>query len=84
MEIAPQDPQVLLLLADSELRQGNIMEAQAFIQRRDALGSDAATLELAARIEDAAGNRMAAARYRQKLHDEFPGYVPPAQTVRSP
>lgn len=84
LEIAPQDPQVLLLLADSELRQGNIMEAQAFIQRRDALGSDAATLELAARIEDAAGNRMAAARYRQKLHDEFPGYVPPAQTVRSP
>jgi type IV pilus assembly protein PilF len=84
LEIAPEERQVLLLLADSELQQGKIMEAQAFVQRRDALGSDAATLELAARIEDAAGNRMAAARYRQKLHDEFPGYVPVAQKSPTP
>jgi type IV pilus assembly protein PilF len=84
LEIEAQDPRVLLLLADTELRQGKIREAQAFIQRRDSLGNDAATLELAARIEDAAGNRMAAARYRQKLHDDFPDYVPGAAPTRSP
>lgn len=84
LEIEAQDPRILLLLADTELRQGKIREAQAFIQRRDALGSDAATLELAARIEDAAGNRMAAARYRQKLHDDFPDYVPGPAATRSP
>ena len=57
--VLPRDPQVLYMLADVELKQGTIMEAQAFIQRRDALGADGATLDLAARIEDADGNRLA-------------------------
>lgn len=84
LEIAPQDRQVLLLLAESELRQGKIMEAQAFIQRRDSLGADMETLELAATIEDAADNRHAAARYRQRLKDQFPNHVPTGEGARKP
>ncbi len=80
----PQDKILLYLLAEVELRQGKVFEAQAFVQRRDALGADAKTLELAARIEDAAGNAMAAARYRQRLHDEFPEAVSTGEGTRSP
>ena len=80
----PQDKTLLFLLADVELRQGKTFEAQAFIQRRDALGADAKTLELAARIEDSAGNALGAARYRQRLHDEFPEHVSTGEGTRSP
>lgn len=80
----PDDRGLLYLLADVELRQGKIFEAQAFIQRRDGLGSDARTLELAARIEDAAGNAHGAARYRQRLREQFPDYVPTGEGARSP
>ena len=76
LEFAPEDGQLLLLLADTELHQGQTLEARAFVQRRDALGADGATLFLAARIEDAAGNPTAAARYRERLRTEFPEYVP--------
>lgn len=82
--LSPDDASVLFLLADTSLRQGKMMEAQAFIQRRDALGGDAETLELAARIEDAAGNEMAAARYRERLRIEFPDYVPTGEGARAP
>ena len=84
LELEPEDGQVLLLLADSELQQGQLLEAQAFIQRRDSLGSDAQTLELAARIEEAANNPLGAARYRQRLRDEFPDHVPASQGARTP
>jgi type IV pilus assembly protein PilF len=84
LEFAPEDGQLLLLLADTELRQGQTLEARAFVQRRDALGADAATLELAARIEDAAGDRIAAARYRQRLREQFPDYVPTGEGATTP
>jgi type IV pilus assembly protein PilF len=84
LAVSPRDSQALLLIADATLRQRKILEAQAFIQRRDALGSDIATLVLAARIEDAANNRLAAARYRQRLKEEFPNYVPTGEGARSP
>ena len=80
LEFGPEDRQLLYLLADTELRQGQTLEARAFIQRRDALGADAATLELAASIEDAAGDRTSASRLRQRLRDEFPDDVPGAAT----
>ncbi len=80
----PQDRALLYLLADLELRQEKFLEARAFIQRRDALGADAKTLELAARIEDAAGDSQAAARYRQRLHAEFPEAVSTGEGTRSP
>lgn len=81
---APTDMTLLYLLADVELRQGHVFEAQAFIQRRDALGADGATLALAARIEDAARNAQAAARYRARLRAEFPDYAPTGEGARSP
>ena len=84
LKLSSRDAATLYLLADTQLHQGKIMEAQAFIQRRDGLGSDAKTLELAARIEDAAGNAHAAARYRQRLKDEFPNAVPTGEGARSP
>ncbi len=84
LEFAPEDPQLLYLLADTEFRQGQTMEARAFIQRRDALGADAATLELAASIEDAAGDRVSAARLRQRLRDEFPDHVPTGEGAATP
>ena len=74
--LAPQDAQVLHGLALASLRLGKLMEARAFIERRDALGSDAQALELAARIEDAANDDHAEERYRQRLRNEFPDYVP--------
>lgn len=80
----PQDKALLYLLAELELRQGKTFEAQAFIQRRDALGADAKTLELGARIEEAAGNAQGAARYRKRLHDEFPETVSTGEGTRSP
>ena len=81
---APTDKTLLFMLADIELRQGKTFEAQAFIQRRDALCADGATLELAARIEDAAGNAQGAARYRARLRSEFPEYAPTGEGARSP
>jgi type IV pilus assembly protein PilF len=72
LEKAPDQPEVLLTLARVEYAQGKFMDARAFIQRRDALGSTAEVLDLAARIEDGAGDYRAAARYRQRLQDEFP------------
>jgi type IV pilus assembly protein PilF len=81
---SPQNRHALLLMADVELRQHKIMEAQAFVQRLDSLGDDIATLVLAARIEDAANNPANAARYRQRLKEVFPNYVPTGEGARSP
>lgn len=80
----PEDRNLLYLLADTEFRQGKFFEAQAFIQRRDALGADANTLDLAARVEEGAGNAMGAARYRERLRQEFPKHVPTGEGARSP
>lgn len=80
LEFAPEDPKLLYLLADTELRQGHLLEARAFVQRRDALGADAATLDLAARIEDATGDSASASRLRQRRRDQFPEGVPGAAT----
>lgn len=84
LEFAPEDGGLLLQLADTELQQGQAFEARAFVQRRDALGADPATLTLAARIEDAAGDRNAAARYRQRLREEFPDYMPTGEGATTP
>ena len=58
---------VLMALAQAALAQGDTLEARAFVQRREAMGASDDVLELAARIEDAAGNPAAAARYRARL-----------------
>jgi type IV pilus assembly protein PilF len=84
LEFTPDDPSVLLMLADVSLRQGKLLEARAFVQRREALGADAATLALAAQVEAAAGDRMAEARYRELLRERFPGYAPTGEGAAPP
>jgi type IV pilus assembly protein PilF len=82
VKLVPSDRNVLMLLAETELQLGRTLEARAFVQRSDALGPDASTLALAARVEDAAGDAVAAARYRKRLREEFPGYASAAEGVR--
>jgi type IV pilus assembly protein PilF len=82
--LVPEDAVVLYLLADVHFRQNKLFEARAFLQRRDALGPDAATLELGARIEAAAGDNQAAARYRERLRTEFPDHVPTGEGAATP
>jgi len=66
----PDSAEALFTLAEVQLALGRPMEARAFIQRREALGAaDARVLELAARVEDAAGDSRAAARYRERLRN---------------
>jgi type IV pilus assembly protein PilF len=61
---------VLLGLAQAELAQGNVMEARGFVQRREAMGPTPEVLEVAAKIEDAAGNPAAAARIRSRIRGD--------------
>jgi type IV pilus assembly protein PilF len=61
---------VLMSLAQVKLAQGAYFEARAFVQRREAMGATPDVLELAARIEEAAGDRAAAARYRARARGE--------------
>jgi type IV pilus assembly protein PilF len=58
---------VLMGLAQASLAQGKLLEARGFIQRRESMGATTDVLELAARIEEAAGDTAAAARYRVRL-----------------
>lgn len=82
--MAPRDRRLLLMLAESQLRLGRPMDARAFVQRADALGPDPMTLELAARVEDLAGDAISAARYRSRLHTEFPKFAPNAGGAGKP
>ena len=67
LNAAPLDPRVLQALAQVKLAQGQWLEARAFVQRLLSVDVSAEAFELAARIEDGAGDRVAAARYRQQL-----------------
>jgi type IV pilus assembly protein PilF len=79
LELAPENRLLLTQMAEVQLRRGDAMSARAFYQRREALGSPTAELfELGARIEDAAGDRAAAARYRQRAQDQRPAPSQPA------
>lgn len=78
LDKVPDQPEALFTLAQVEYAKGSYLEARAFIQRRDAMGSTAEVLDLAARIEDAAGDHRSAEQYRQRLRDEFPNASPVA------
>jgi type IV pilus assembly protein PilF len=84
LEQVPNAPEVLLMLAQVELSRGQWLEARAFVQRNIALGLSAQALDLAAKIEDAAGNAAAAARYRQQRSEQFPDVAPTGEAVHSP
>jgi Tfp pilus assembly protein PilF len=72
------------MLAEAQLRLNHPLEARAFVQRSDALGPDPLTLAMATRVETAAGDTVAAAKYRQRLHSEFPKYAPTGEGARKP
>jgi type IV pilus assembly protein PilF len=82
--IAPRSRQVLLMLAEAQLRLKRPLEARAFVQRSDALGPDPFTLMLGAKVEHEAGNEAAAARYRQRLQEQFPKLAPTGQGAGKP
>lgn len=84
LDKSPNDPDVLLMLARVELAQGQWMEARAFVQRRLVLGTTAEVLDLAAKIEDAAGNAAAASRYRQQRDQQFPDAAPTGEEAHTP
>jgi type IV pilus assembly protein PilF len=66
--LSPANAQALTGLSKLELRRGNLLNARAFLQRREAAGPlGAAELALAVEIESAAGDPRAAARYRNQL-----------------
>lgn len=84
LDQVPNAPEVLLMLAQVELSRGQWFEARAFVQRYLASGATAEALDLAAKIEDAAGNAVAAARYRQQRSEQFPDAAPTGEAVHSP
>jgi len=64
---------VLLPMADVQYRKGAYLNARAFLQRFEAVGTkDAHSLLLGFRIESALGDEATAARYKKDLLSEFP------------
>jgi type IV pilus assembly protein PilF len=85
LNLAPQDPHLLGQMIRVKFHQGDLMGARAFLQRREALGAPgAAMLELAVKIEERAGDSAAAARYRQQLATQHPGYTAPPANGSQP
>lgn len=80
----PQDPQVLLTLAEVKFAQGQWLEARAFVQRCLAAGRSSVALDLAAQIEDAAGDKAAAARYRQQRAEQISDPAPTGEGAHQP
>lgn len=77
--IDPNGPELLEQMARLQYRQGDYMGARAFFQRRESVGEvGAELLELAIAIEEGAGDRNAAERYRSRLRTSYPDYTPTA------
>lgn len=81
---ASNDPRVLFTLAEVKFGQGQWLEARAFVQRRLAVAPTADALDLAARIEDAAGDKAAAAKYRKQRADMYPNAEPAGEGAHAP
>ena len=73
LEIDPRNAYALASMAEYQYAQGRYFEARAFSERRLAAApADASVLQLAVRIEERLGDRVAASRYQQRLRAEFP------------
>jgi type IV pilus assembly protein PilF len=69
----PDQPDVLLPLAQILYEKGDYFRARAFLQRYEELSkASAESLELAMNIEGRLGNESSAAEYRKRLETEFP------------
>lgn len=75
LELQPNDAQVLVDMAMLSFRQGDLLRARAFVQRRESLGPLAPEqMELAAKVEQGLGDVGAAQRYRALLLEKYPEY----------
>lgn len=73
LSLDPDNAVALGAMAEHQFRNGNYLEARAFSERRlGAAQADASVLLLASQIEDKLGDKVAAARYVQRLRTEFP------------
>ena len=76
LELEPGNPYALASMAELQYAQGQFLSARAFNQRRLAAApADASVLQLAVKIEERLGDRVAAGRYQQRLRAEFPQAV---------
>lgn len=73
LEIDPDNQVALAAMAEYQYGAGNYFDARAFSQRRLAAApATAAALLLASQIEDKLGDKVASARYVQRMRSEFP------------
>jgi type IV pilus assembly protein PilF len=77
LQLDPADAVALAAMAESQYRAGNYMEARAFSERRLAVApASVKVLQLASQIEQKLGDTAAAARYVQRIGQEFPRKTP--------
>ncbi|MDB6164683.1 MAG: pilF [Xanthomonadaceae bacterium] len=77
LQLDPANPVALEAMAESHYRAGQYMEARAFSERRMAAAPPSVTvLQLASQIEQKLGDTAAAARYVQRIGQEFPQAKP--------
>ena len=68
LPMKPDDPALLVALADASMQTGDALSARAFLQRREALGDiGPELLNLGIKIEESLGDQRAVNRYRAKL-----------------
>lgn len=73
LQIDPANVGALAAMARLQFRQGNYLQARAFSERRLAVAPASVTvLQLASQIEQKLGDTAAAARYVQRIGQEFP------------
>lgn len=73
LALDPTNAYALASMARLRFRQGQYLHARAFNERRLAAApASPSVLQLAVKIEDRLGDRVAASRYQQRLREEFP------------
>jgi type IV pilus assembly protein PilF len=73
LDLDPAEPTALAGMARLEYGAGDYLQARAFSERRLAAAAPTAeVLQLASQIEQKLGDAAAAARYVQRMRDEFP------------
>ena len=77
LQLDPTDAVALAAMAESQFRAGHYMEARAFSERRLSVAPPSVkVLQLASQIEQKLGDTAAAARYVQRIGQEFPRKAP--------
>lgn len=80
LEVRPEFPDALYALAEINYRQGQFLQARAFLQRFESVSDHSAeSLLLGYRIESELGSRREASEYEQQLRRRFPKSASAAQ-----